>query len=230
MTEVANELLLRGMSTLYEDDALLFIHKAAEVLFHSSGDETGVVEIVRSHYGNARLFPVHRLDKVTSGVMVFAKTADANRSVSSLFEQRKVAKSYVAISDRKPAKKQGKVVGDMLKSRGGSYRLARTRENPAITRFYSRSIAPNTWLFLLQPRTGKTHQLRVALKSLGAPILGDARYGGAPYVRTCLHAYRIAFSYQGRDYRIEDPHFDAPELEALLKAHDVQQWLEQFEA
>ncbi|TNC82508.1 MAG: RNA pseudouridine synthase [Oleiphilus sp.] len=213
---------------LYGDESLLFIHKPAEIPFHSSDQGAGIVSLVRDFYCGEKLFPVHRLDKVTSGIMVFARSEDANRAVSYLFEQRQVEKSYLAVSDRKPQKKQGRMVGDMLKARGGSYKLARSRNSPAITRFVSRSAAPGAWLFLLHPKTGKTHQLRVAMKALGSPILGDARYGGAPHLRTCLHAFRIAFTYQGQRYEVEDLHLQDAYFSGLLETDEMRSWLSTY--
>ena len=89
--------------------------------------------------------------------------------------------------------------------------LPSTKNNPALTQFFSYSLVPGLRLYLLKPSTGKTHQLRVALKSLAAPILGDKIYSGANTYkiaeqshsadRTYLHAYSLGFTLFGRDYR-----------------------------
>jgi len=77
-----------------------------------------------------------------------------------------------------------------------------SRENPAITQFFSSAAQPGQRLFLLKPKTGKTHQLRVALKSIGAPIAGDTLYGGddklEKFDRTYLHAYALEFTFGGQ--------------------------------
>ena len=115
-------------------------------------------------------------------------------------------KTYLALSDRRPAKKQGLVKGGMEKSRRGAWKLTRgDGANPAVTRFHSQSIAPNLRLFVLQPQTGKTHQLRVAMKSLGSPILGDTLYGGTPAERLFLHAWRLEFEYRGGAFSVCAP-------------------------
>ena len=111
-------------------------------------------------------------------------------------------KTYLALSSQKPAKKQGWVKGDMAKARRGAWKLLRTQHNPALTRFHSRSIAPGLRLFVLQPLSGKTHQLRVAMKSLGSPILGDTLYGGQAAERLFLHAWRLQFDYAGTSFCI----------------------------
>ncbi len=148
-------------------------------------------------------YPVHRLDKPTSGLLLVARNEQGNRTLSKAFAERKVQKTYLAISDQKPKKKQGLVKGDMAQSRRSQWKLLHSTENPAITRFYSVSVAPGYRGFMLLPQTGKTHQLRVALKSLGAPILGDALYGGHEAERLYLHAWRLAFDYQGENLQFE---------------------------
>ena len=103
----------------------------------------------------------------------------------------------MALSNQKPKKKQGLIIGDMKKARDGAWKLCQTKDNPAITRFESVSCEPNLRLFILKPQTGKTHQLRVAMKSLGSPILGDGLYGKntEEIDRTYLHAAQLEFDY-----------------------------------
>jgi len=171
-------------------------------LEHEAGDDQGLLELVKTQENIKELYPVHRLDKVTSGLLVLAKTRAANRELSMQFERREIEKYYLALSIRKPKKKQGKIVGDMARGRRGSWLLLPSRENPAITQFFSSAAQPGQRLFLLKPKTGKTHQLRVALKSIGAPIAGDALYGGddklEQFDRTYLHAYALVFTFGGQ--------------------------------
>ena len=95
----------------------------------------------------------------------------------------------------------------MQKSRNGAWKLCQSKENPAITRFESVSCEPNLRLFILKPQTGKTHQLRVAMKSLGSPILGDALYGKNTenIDRTYLHAARLQFEFKGQSFDVFSP-------------------------
>jgi len=147
------------------------------------------------------LWPVHRLDKMTSGLLIMAKTQQTAQDFGKLFESHQVNKIYLAISDKKPKKKQGKIVGDMQKSRSGNWKLCHSRENPAVTRFQSYPLSNGTRLFAIYPRTGKTHQIRVALKSIAAPILGDPRYAAKTQAdlidRGYLHAFQLAFNWRG---------------------------------
>lgn len=165
-----------------------------------------------------RLWPVHRLDKATSGLVIFAKSAAAAAQFGELFSTQQISKLYLAIALGKPKKKQGWVKGDMEKGRNGSWLLTRSQNNPAITYFNSCAIQtdisnidnpsipnnnPSKRLYLVTPKTGKTHQIRVALKSLGCAILGDERYKGAVDNRCYLHAFRVVFNWQGIEHQFQ---------------------------
>ncbi len=185
---------------LVRKDDYLIINKAPGVSVHRDQSETGLLEQIRADLNCAPLFLVHRLDKMTSGILLLACNAEAASYLSRQFQERRVEKYYLALSDQKPRKKQGLIKGDMERTRRGSWKLSATTDNPAITRFFSCSVEPGLRLFLLKPLTGKTHQLRVALKSIGAAIIGDERYYGAsakPMDRGYLHAWSLVFEWQG---------------------------------
>lgn len=175
------------------------IEKPAGLNFHSEGG-TGFVVLAEQQL-NEKLYAVHRLDKVTSGLIILARSSASAAEFTRLFTAHEIDKFYLALSDSKPKKKQGWVKGDMAKSRRSSFKLLKSIDNPAITRFYSLSVAANLRAFILKPYSGKTHQLRVALKSLAAPILGDSLYGGTSAERTYLHAYALCFSWQNQQHR-----------------------------
>lgn len=151
-------------------------------------------------------YPVHRLDKPTSGLLLVARNPSANSRLSQAFAHRRMHKTYLAIGDCKPKKKQGWVRGDMKASRRSQWKLLRSQDNPAITQFRSVALGDGKRGFILTPKTGKTHQLRVAMKSLGCPIIGDTLYGGTPAERLYLHAWRLDFDDQGQSYQFQvDP-------------------------
>lgn len=187
--------------TLFDHDDFIVVDKPAGLSFHSENGP-GVVALMEQAL-HVKLYSVHRLDKMTSGLLLLAKSSQAAAKLSALFEARRIEKFYLAISLRKPKKKQGWIKGDMAPSRRGSYKLLVTSNAAAITQFVSVALRPNERLFLIKPHTGKTHQIRVALKSLGAPIAGDARYANAEDAkeeeRGYLHAYALKFSYEGQD-------------------------------
>lgn len=191
---------------LFQHPAFLVIDKQPGIGMHDEGGEPGLlnpglVNRVKADTG-LTLYPVHRLDKMTSGLVLLARTTEANRTLSMAFAAREVSKQYLALSDRKPKKKQGWVKGDMQKGRGGSWMLTRSLDNPAISWFDSVSVREGLRLYRIKPQTGKTHQIRVALKSIGAPILGDERYGGTRADRGYLHAWRLRFTLAGEPFRL----------------------------
>lgn len=211
------------MRILYESAECVALDKPAGIAFHGRDEQEGFVEQVRrlmtegSLPAWGSLYSVHRLDAVTSGILLLARSLEAARALGEAFAKRQVKKLYLALSQHKPSKKQGRIIGDMERSRRGAWKLLRTTESPAITRFLSQHVAeaqPPLRLFLLKPETGKTHQIRVAMKSLGSPILGDALYGGdgemrtdevsggCVGVRTYLHAWRVEFDLFGASVSI----------------------------
>ena len=197
---------------LYEDERILVVNKPAGMCHHNTAEEVqdkseedasspsnqnepGLVTRIRQLQANGtflyqgRLYGVQRLDRVTSGIVVFAKSSHVAGILSKAFREHKITKYYVALSAKKATKrKQGLIVGDMIRSRRGSWQLTRTRENPAVTRFFTCGLGhindrfyptktmeklhegegdgsnegflPKT-LLLLKPITGRTHQLRV---------------------------------------------------------------------
>ena len=204
-------------------DDFIVVNKPSGVNFHDEGAlGEGMFNLVCQHFsqletskdkGKEKLYPVHRLDKMTSGLIIFARNLSSAQHFQQLFSQHQIEKYYLAISDKKPKKKQGLIKGDMEKSRRGSWKLLRSQNNPAISQFFSYPLTQGLRLYLIKPHSGKTHQIRVALSSIGAPILGDERYYGsgstgksnnssnntAEY-RGYLHAYALKFIFNGQDY------------------------------
>ncbi|MFA6699316.1 MAG: TIGR01621 family pseudouridine synthase [Thiomicrospira sp.] len=196
------------MKLIFQNADFILLDKPAGLSFHSE-QTPGLVVLAQQQLGLSELYPVHRLDKMTSGLLILAKNLVAAQTFQLMFEQRQTEKYYLAISTHKPKKKQGWIKGDMLPSRRGSYRLTSTLDNPAISQFISASLAPNERAFLIKPHTGKTHQIRVALKSLGAPIAGDQRYQALAEAeqeeRGYLHAYALRFSLFGENFAFVCP-------------------------
>jgi tRNA pseudouridine32 synthase/23S rRNA pseudouridine746 synthase len=148
-----------------------------------------------------------------------AKNKRAASELSKQFAAQTVQKYYIALIDLKPKKKQGMIKGDMKKARNGDWKLTTSQDNPAITHFFSFALKQNSFmnssiasksksggqqahlldpalrLCVVKPTSGKTPQIRVALKSLGTPIVGDKRYKGSQADRLYLHSYAIQFKY-----------------------------------
>ena len=178
------------------------VNKPSGVNFHDEGKlGEGFFNQAVSQLSDNSLYPVHRLDKLTSGLVILAKSKSSAAAFQELFSQHQIQKYYLAISCQKPKKKQGTIKGDMSKSRRGAYKLLRTAENPAISSFFSASIGQGVRLFIVKPLTGKTHQIRVALASIASPILGDYLYAKGDDQdadRGYLHAYQLHFNWQGQ--------------------------------
>lgn len=182
----------------------LVINKSPGVSVHRDEAAEGLLARICQDQQLSGLKLVHRLDRMTSGLLVLACNGDSAAQLAAQFRERTVEKYYLALSDRKPSRKQGLIQGDMERGRRGSWKLLKSRDNPAVTQFLSASVGEKRRLFLLKPSTGKTHQLRVALKSLGAPVLGDQRYAdqtsAQQWDRGYLHAYALRFELAGQSW------------------------------
>ena len=187
-------------TVLFRHPDFVVLNKMAGVSVHRDDAETAFTAEVARVLGVERVWLVHRLDKPTSGILLLALNATAAVELAQQFAQREVGKTYLALSTHKPQKKQGWIQGDMVKARRGAWKLTRSQHHPAITYFTSQSLQAHLRLFILQPHTGKTHQLRVAMKSLGSPILGDELYGGETAERLFLHAWRLQLSYHNTSF------------------------------
>ena len=195
------------LDIVYQTDDFIIIYKPCGLSVHKDQSEIGLTTLLAEQLGVPQVWLVHRLDKVTSGLLILALNAESAAEFFRLFSEHHIKKTYLALSNQKPKKKQGLIVGDMQKARNGAWKLCQSKENPAITRFKSVSCEPNLRLFILKPQTGKTHQLRVAMKSLGSPILGDALYGKntEKIDRTYLHAARLQFEFKGQAFDVFTP-------------------------
>ena len=184
---------------LYEDDDCIVISKPAGVLSHSKGafnPESTVASFIADKLsgfeGSERDGIVHRLDRLTSGVMICAKNPKAQKWLQKQFSQRKVKKTYVAIinSDIEPES----AIIDMPIGRNPKKprQFCITNDGRLAETYYEVKEKSNqyTELYLI-PKTGRTHQLRVHLQYLKKPIVGDELYGGEPAERMFLHAKEL---------------------------------------
>lgn len=181
---------------LYQDDAMLIINKPAGIAVQDGVAGMGLFNQIKQQFNLPEACPVHRLDMGTSGIYIVAKNSAAAGYLGKLFEQHALQKYYLALSEHKPKRKQGWVIGDMVPGRNGNQKLLVSRENPAVSYFFSKSLRPGLRAYALKLFSGKTHQARVALKSNGTPILGDQRYGGSPAERLYLHATAVQLPLQ----------------------------------
>ncbi|MFM2478134.1 TIGR01621 family pseudouridine synthase [Celerinatantimonas sp. MCCC 1A17872] len=206
----------------------VLVDKPFGLSFHRDNDEPGLAQLVNEQIGP--LWPVHRLDKMTSGLVLFATSAEAAAHFQVLFKEHKIAKFYLALAYGKPKKKQGEVKGDMQKTRVGSWKLTFSQNNPARTRFYSQALGDGLRAYLLRPYSGRTHQLRVVMKSLGVPILGDERYKGERADRGYLDAFALQFNWHKEHIEYcRYPHQGALFIDSQKALTDWQSpWLQPF--
>ncbi|WP_394222061.1 pseudouridine synthase [Alteromonas gracilis] len=198
----------------------------ATVNTHQNARTAGIVTLLKKQLAVKELHLCHRLDTGTSGCLCLAKNAATAAQIGELFSSRRVSKFYLALSHQKPKKKQGTIVGDMKNRRGGQRILLKTQENPAITQFFSQAAKPGTRGFIVKPHSGKTHQIRVALKSVGAPILGDSLYGGAPADRLYLHAWHLRLPLSTGEITVTAP-FNSGNV---VCEEEVQAWYSALDA
>ncbi|WBA09942.1 TIGR01621 family pseudouridine synthase [Salinivibrio kushneri] len=190
-------------SIVDQNQHFVVINKHHGVSVQKEADHAALLPAVAAHIGVEKVYLVHRLDKMTSGLLLLATSSHAASVLSGLFASREIEKFYLALSAKKPRKKQGLIVGDMAKGRRGSWKLLTSKDNPARTRFTSITGGEGRRLFLCRPYTGKTHQIRVAMKSIGSPLIGDDYYGGEPADRGYLHAYGLQFTCRFTDVQPE---------------------------
>jgi RluA family pseudouridine synthase len=226
-----NPAMPSNLPVLYSDDALVIIDKSAGILSipdHWDPDVPDAVSELHAAWG--KLFVVHRLDKDTSGVLIFARSADAHKALSEAFETHSVAKAYRALVHGSPA--WDETTCD-LPLRPDGDRLHRTivevhKGKPSSTSFVVIARYKDYSLVEARPTTGRTHQVRVHLSALGHPCLCDPFYGdGKPFLlsklkkrwrgdpiderplleRTALHALSVEFPHpsSGAMQRIEAP-------------------------
>ena len=228
---------------LFEDEHLLVVNKPAGMNTHSPSQYAGegLYEWLKNREPRwASLAIIHRLDKETSGLIVFTKSPLANRLLTAQFEKREVHKKYILLTDRKvdPEKFTARSclirVGDRYVSRlphaGGEMAetlfslLPGTGRMPVLRWTDSMPVLP--WTDSLrrvqaEPLTGRTHQIRVHAADHGFPVFGDTFYGGTEAERVCLHAAEISFKHpaSGQDVVFSAPDdFDADPRLAIRDA------------
>ncbi|KJY83250.1 pseudouridine synthase [Vibrio galatheae] len=219
---------------LHTHPDFIVINKHPNVSVHKDDGDTMLLQEVAKQTGDAQLYLIHRLDKMTSGLLLLGRNAGAASELSRQFANRSVEKFYLAIGSKKPKKKQGLVSGDMERSRRSSWKLLNTQANPAVTQFFSLAAMPGERLFLCKPHTGKTHQIRVALKSLGSAIAGDAIYNnGSQADRGYLHAFALRFEFCHQAYQfVCDPRDNAilgDKWNEDITSQGIEAWLKPWE-
>lgn len=213
---------------LYEDDLVLALNKPSGLAVQGGTKTTRHVDRLLSAWGEGLERPrlVHRLDRDTSGVLLLGKTPGAAAKLAGAFARRKAKKTYWAIVAGAPKPGQGIIDIPLIKSGSGDREMMRPADpkepgaDPAVTEYVTISRAAHraAWM-ALRPQTGRTHQLRVHMRALGHPIVGDPKYGDersaglSEGLRLLLHARRIELDHpSGGKLVVEAP--ISPEMQA----------------
>jgi RluA family pseudouridine synthase len=200
------------MEVLYADGNFLVVNKPsglATVPGSWEEESTSLLEVLEADYG--RLWVVHRLDKVTSGLVVFARNAETHRLLSMQFERHETHKLYHTIVDGVPAWDDHTARHPLRINVGHSHRtiVDNAKGKPSETAFHVLERFDRFALLTAAPATGRTNQVRVHAYALGYPLLGDTLYS-APATdligRPALHAQSLEFTFDAKPFHFSSPY------------------------
>ena len=217
------------INTIYENEHFLVVDKAAGMLSIPDRydlEKPNLIKLLQAKYDE--LFVVHRIDKETSGLVLFAKNSETHRLLSLLFENHTIEKRYVALTENCPVPESGIIDMPIAHSAYETGKMTiHKKGKPSITYYKIVESFKRFCLFELAPKTGRTHQIRVHLAALSCPIICDPLYGlrkelfikdikynaknadfehERPLLsRTALHASSLEFNLYGQSYKIESP-------------------------
>jgi 23S rRNA pseudouridine1911/1915/1917 synthase len=210
-----SELTLPPEALLFEDGELIAINKPAGINtqrtpYQLKGTlEFWVSEYFRKQGGNEPCRVIHRLDRGTSGVMLFPKHKRAAAWLSARFHDNLIEKRYWALVGGRPEQDVWTVDGAIGKVGSARYGIMDGGRS-AVTEFRLLASSEGYSLIEARPHTGRTHQIRVHLEASGLPIVGDGTYGGAPAARMLLHCASLTFKDErGQEISIKAPLDDA---------------------
>lgn len=216
------------LDVVYEDEHLLAAHKPAGMLVHRGwGDSaTVLVDLVREYQGGGKVHTIHRLDRPTSGVVLFARSPECARALGAMFEAREVLKRYLALV-RGTAPERGFLDHPVPREPRGKERVEAQSSLRRVA-FLPDTLPRECSLVEIAPHSGRVHQLRRHLRHLNHPILGDSTYGRGHLNRAfsqdyglermALHAYRVSMVHPMTGEALEIVAPLAPDLQRAFGA------------
>jgi len=223
---------LSKVPVLFEDEKILVLNKPSGVLSvpdRWNHDAVNLFSLLKEKYGD--ILVVHRLDKDTSGVILFAKDPESHRSLSMAFEERRVAKKYIALITGTPKEDHGMIDLPIEENpaKQGTMKISKRKGKESLTEYTVIEKFRDYSLVEVTLHTGRTHQIRVHFQGIGHPLAVDETYGGRPQLklseikrkyrfaewenekpllsRVSLHSWKLTFSHPstGADIECEAP-------------------------
>lgn len=202
------------LNIIYEDEDIIVINKQTDLVVHPSfGHETGTLLNALLYHFNGKCSPfmVHRLDKDTTGAIIFAKNEKSKVSLSKQFQKRTIHKTYVTAVTGTVVEEYGRIEAPLGRSMQNRkiIEVGPLAKKMAITEFKVLSRIRDVSLLEVHIITGRTHQIRSHMKYIGHPVLGDVDYGGSDHLkdikftRQMLHSYRVRFTHPTTSKEIE---------------------------
>lgn len=208
------------IGVLFENADYLAVDKPEGIVSIAEAGRGGLPELLKDVFAG-RLYPVHRLDREASGVIVYAKNADAHRQLNGQFDRREVRKTYLALVLGATGPASGLINAPIREFGSGRMGVDARRGKPSSTEWKVAERLDGATLVRVYPATGRRHQIRVHLYHIGHPIVGDLKYGDPTiqgrYPRLMLHAVAIEFALpSGERVTVEAP--IPPSFEAVLQS------------
>lgn len=213
----ATSFFKKNFIVLFEDANILACNKPSGLVVHPGTGHTKrdtLIDLATAYLRQKKAIPagdeialVHRIDRDTSGVILIAKNKRTVRLLHETFKDRSIVKEYRAICHHRPPEFEGTISINMERTHernGGTKMRVADEGEEAVSRYQIRSFENDISHLSVWLETGKTHQIRVQLQHVGAPIIGDVRYGdpvlddalfGKKPRRLCLHAHRLTFRH-----------------------------------